>query len=247
MRNEELVDRLSHFLTKGMQKAIREFNLIEDGDRIGVALSGGKDSFGLLEVLRYRQRFAKEKYSLVALHVIGDSRGTDLPPYPQLEEWLKDRGLEYLIRPSFIAPDDAPPIPCERCTWNRRRTLFEMAEETGCNKVAFAHHLDDFAETALLNLIYHGRNETMAPISDYFGGKFKLIRPFTYVREKELVRFAAANDFPPPPPLCPIGCHTQRQKMKDIIHELEKESRKVRQNLVRSALRDMERRVKPPS
>jgi len=237
VRDETRCNRLAGLLMKKVNRAVYEFGMIEDGDRVAVALSGGKDSFSLLEVLRYRQRFVPERYSVMAVHVVGDARGPEMPPYPQFEEWLRSRGVEHLIRPSFVAEYEELPMSCERCTWNRRRTLFEMAKELGCNHVAFGHHLDDMAQTALLNLIFQGRNETMEPMRDYFEGELKLIRPLMYVPESELKRFAAAHEFPAPPPPCPRGEHTQRERMKELLAEMQRECRKVKHNLVRAALR----------
>lgn len=231
--------RLASFLLKKVNKAVYEFDMILDGDRIAVALSGGKDSFSLLEILRYRQQHVPEKHTLAAVHVIGDARGPKLPPYPQLEEWLQESEIEYLIRPTFLPDDEKLPMTCERCTWNRRRTLFEMARDLGCNKVAFGHHLDDLAETALLNVIHHGRNETMALNAEYFGGALTVIRPLAYVPESELRRFASAHEFPSPPPTCPRGEHTQRQRAKELIAEMKRDCPRVKSNLVRSALRAM--------
>ena len=230
------IERLAGNLMKKVNKAVYRYGMIADGDRIAVALSGGKDSFGLLEILRYRQRFVPEKYSVAAIHVIGDARGPDIPPPTELRKWLDDRGIEHLIRPTYLAENESLPMSCERCTWNRRRTLFTMAKELGCNKIAFGHHLDDLAETALMNLIFHGRNETMSPTADYFG-ELTLIRPLMLVPERELVRFAAANGFPNPPDPCPIGCHTRRQWAKDLIAEMRRSCPKVTSNLVRAALR----------
>lgn len=228
---------------KKVNRAVYEYGMIEDGDRVAVALSGGKDSFSLLEILRYRQRFAPERYTLVGIHVVGDARGPEMPPYPQFEEWLRDRGYEYLIRPSFVAEDEELPMSCERCTWNRRRTLFEMAKEMGCNRVAFGHHLDDMAQTALLNLIFQGRNETMEPVREFFGGELRLIRPLIYVPENEIRRFAAAHEFPAPPPACPRGEHTQRARMRELLVEMQRECRDVKKNLVRAALGKFGRRT----
>lgn len=230
------VERLAGNLMKKVNKAVYRYGMIGEGDRIAVALSGGKDSFGLLEVLRCRQRFVPEKYSIAAIHVIGDARGPDIPPPKELEKWLEDKGIEHLIRPTYLAENESLPMTCERCTWNRRRTLFEMASELGCNKIAFGHHLDDLAETALMNLVFQGRNETMSPTADYFG-EITLIRPLMLVPEYELKRFAAANQFPAPPDPCPIGCHTRRQWAKDLIAEMRKSCPKVTSNLVRAALR----------
>ncbi|HEY3297609.1 MAG TPA: ATP-binding protein, partial [Armatimonadota bacterium] len=159
--------------------------------------------------------------------------------HPELEEWLTANNIEYMIRPTFMAENEDVPIPCSRCTWNRRRTLFEMADELGCNKLAFGHHLDDLAETALLNLTYHGKNETMRPVREYFDGRISMIRPLMYVPEHELKRFSRAHDFPPPPSMCPRGEHTQRKRMKEIVAELERECHGATWNITRSALSTM--------
>lgn len=228
---------------KKLNRAVYEFGMILDGDRVAVALSGGKDSFSLLEVLMYRRRFVPETYSVAAIHVVGDARGPEeMPPYPQLEEWLKANGHEYVIRPSFIAEDETLPMTCDRCTWNRRRTIFEMAKELGCDRVAFGHHLDDMAETALMNLVFQGRNETMEPLREYFGGELSIIRPLMYVRESEIKRFAAAHDFPEPPPPCPRGHRTQRARMKELLAEMQRECRSVKRNLVRASLAEIRRK-----
>lgn len=239
LNSDKHLNKMAHFLLKKVNLVIRQFDMISDGDRIAVALSGGKDSFSLLSLLIHRQAFAMEKYSVAAIHVIGDARGADLPVHPELSEWLEKSGIEYEIRPTYMADGEQVPLSCQRCTWNRRRTLFEMAKDLGCNKLAFGHHLDDLAQTALLNLVYHGKNETMTPVREYFGGECTLIRPLAYVPEKELKRFAAAHDFPPPPSACPRGEHTQRQHMKSIIAEMRKGCRAADWNLAQSALKEM--------
>lgn len=240
---KELVDwidsRAAHFLWKRVGKTLREFRMIEDGDSVAVALSGGKDSFALLAVLIYGRAFFPGDYSITALHVIGDARGPHLPPHPALESWLTDHDVRFSIRPTYTAEGETLPCGCQRCTWNRRRTLFEAAIENGCSKIAFGHHLDDLAQTALLNLVHHGRNETMAPTREYLDGRLTIIRPLCLVRENELRRFAAAHRFPPPPPLCPRGEHSQRRKMKEILHEMHRDCHLAEWNLVQSALKAM--------
>lgn len=231
---------MAHFLLRKVNKAVRDFGMIQDGDRIAVALSGGKDSFSLLHLLDYRRRFAREKYEIFAIHVIGDARGRSLPPHPELAEWLDRNEVRYMISPTHIADDEQLPLPCPRCTWNRRRTLFEMAEKLSCNKLAFGHHLDDLAQTALLNLTFHGKNETMLPAREYFDGRITMIRPLVYVPERELKRFSRAYSFPPPPSPCPRGEHTERRRMRDIIIGLEHEHAGATWNIARSALKAMQ-------
>ena len=195
--------RLAFWLLKDINKAIRDFEMIHNGDRIGVALSGGKDSLSLLRLLDWRRRAVPEKYDLVALHILGDARGPECPQHPPLLDWLAGSGYEYAVETVIIPENEELLMDCQRCTWNRRRTLFQLGRECGCNVIAFGHHADDLAQTTLLNLLYSGQVETMTPQRDYFEGMLRLIRPLCYTAEKELRRFARANsDFPPPPPEC---------------------------------------------
>jgi len=233
--------RLAYWLLKDFNKAIRNFEMIQDGDRIGVAVSGGKDSLSLLRLLDWRRKSVPEKYELVALHIIGDARGPECPMHPPLVKWLKKNDYEYAIRPVIIAEDEVLPMNCQRCSSNRRRTLFQVFREMGCNVMAFGHHADDLAQTTLLNLLNGGQVETMNPRRDYFEGELRLIRPFCYIREKAIRRFALANpDFPPPPPECPISDDTRRQHAEILIRQAEDWAKNARTNLLRAGLRGNE-------
>lgn len=230
--------RLAYWLFKDINKAIRDFEMIRDGDRIGVAVSGGKDSLSLLRLLDWRQKSTPEKYELVALHILGDARGPACPTHPPLSEWLESSGYEYAIEPVIIAGDETLPMNCQRCSRNRRRTLFQVFRQMGCNVVAFGHHADDLAQTTLLNLLFGGRVETMTPRRDYFDGELRLIRPLCYTREKAIRRFARANpDFPAPPPECPISDDTRRQRAEELICQAEGWAKNARINLLRAGLR----------
>jgi len=234
-------DRLAYWLLKDIHKAIRDFAMIQDGDRIGVALSGGKDSLSLLRLLDWRRQSVLEKYELVALHVIGDARGPACPSYPPLLEWLKNCGYEYAIEPVITPEDETLPMNCQRCTHNRRRTLFQVSRQMECNVIAFGHHADDLAQTTLLNLLFGARSETMAPRRDYFDGELRLIRPLCYTREKAIRRFARANpDFPPPPPNCPLSDETRRLRAEELIQQAEVWAKDARKNLLRAGLRGNE-------
>ena len=162
--------RLAYWLFKDINKAIRDFEMIQDGDRIGVAVSGGKDSLSLLRLLDWRRKSVPEKYELVALHIIGDARGPECPTHPPLSEWLENSGYEFAVEPVIIPEDEHLPMNCQRCTRNRRRTLFQVFRQMGCNVIAFGHHADDLAQTTLLNLLFGARVETMSPRRDYFIG-----------------------------------------------------------------------------
>lgn len=233
--------RLAYWLLKDINKAIRDFEMIQDGDRIGVAVSGGKDSLSLLRLLDWRQKSVPQKYELAAVHIIGDARGPECPSHPPLIEWLEKSGYQFAIKPIIIPDDEVLPMNCQRCTWNRRHTLFQVFRELGCNVVAVGHHADDLAQTTLLNLLFGGRVETMSPRRDYFNGELRLIRPLCYTREKAIRRFARANpDFPPPPPECPISDDSRRQHAEKLIRGAEGWAKSARTNLLRAGLRGNE-------
>jgi tRNA 2-thiocytidine biosynthesis protein TtcA len=229
--------RLAYWLQKDLDKAIRDFDMIQDGDRIAVAISGGKDSLSMLRLLDVRRRTSPEKYSLVAVHVLGDSLGPRETENRVLVDWLETNGYEYAVKAMMLADGEVLPMNCQRCAWNRRRTLFEIAHQYDCNKVALGHHADDLAQTTLLNLITSGKVETMAPKANYFDGTLFIIRPMCYLAEKTIRRFASASSFPPPPPDCPRSNNSRRQQTEELIRQAEKWCRNIRTNLLRVGLR----------
>jgi tRNA 2-thiocytidine biosynthesis protein TtcA len=235
-------EKLAYYLLKKVNKAIREHHLIADGDRLAVAVSGGKDSLSLLRLLCLRQRSARERYDAAAVHVIPAAdapcgRGEDTSA---LEAWLQGEDVAYAFVPMEEAdgqPERRGQSPCFHCAWRRRKAIFLAAERLGCNKVAFGHHADDIAQTTLLNLFYQGRLETMRPRVEFFGGKLTVIRPLAYVPEKELVRFAAACEFPPPPSPCANADASRRVLMAQILRTVEETYPKVKINLWRAVER----------
>jgi tRNA 2-thiocytidine biosynthesis protein TtcA len=229
-------ERLAYWLLKTINPAIREWNMIADGDRVAVAVSGGKDSLSLLRLLDLRRAAVPERYELAALHVPGDANGPAAAAHAPLLEWLAARGYETIIAPFNLTEGEALPIDCPRCTRLRRKALFEAAHSAGCRVVAFGHHADDLAQTTLLNLLYHGRAETMPPVRDYFDGAVRLIRPLCFTREKDIRRFARACDFPPPPPACPLGDRTRRQLARDLLAQAEEQARDAVKNLCKAGL-----------
>lgn len=231
--------RLAYWLLKSVNQAIREFDMIRAGDRIAVAVSGGKDSLSLLQLLAIRLKNVPIKYTLCAIHIIGDSRGPGQVPFPPLVEWLEAQRIETAVEPMMISDDEILPMSCRRCTWNRRRTLFEVAGRLDCNVVALGHTADDLAQTTLLNLISSGKVETMAPTADYFGGVFRLIRPLCYLYEREIRRFSKASEHPPPPQECQRSGNTRRQQVESIIQQAEPWCREIRVNLLRAGLKEI--------
>jgi tRNA 2-thiocytidine biosynthesis protein TtcA len=230
--------RLAFWLLKDINRAIHEFSMIKDGDRIAVAVSGGKDSYSLLRLLDVRRIATREKYDLMAIHIIGDSAGPGTIPHPPLLDWLEQSGFEFSIVPLVLPQGETLPLDCRRCTWNRRKMLFETALRCGCNVVAFGHHADDLAQTTLLNLLFHGSVETMSPHRIYFDGKIRIIRPLCYTAEKDIRRFAKESRFPPPPPNCSRSEHSRRKLVADLIRQVEPDCKNAKINLLRAGLRN---------
>ena len=234
-------DRREYFLLKGVNKAIRDYGMVADGDRIAVALSGGKDSFALLRLLWARRFRVHEGYDLVTVHVAPDSAtcgGGDASA--ETAAYAASLGLEHVVVPLGAptgTPGRANQSPCFHCAWRRRKALFQIAEQMGCNKVALGHHADDLAQTTLMNVLFQGRAETMEPKVSFFEDKLILIRPLAYIREKEIVRFAKMADFQVVSQPCPNTERSRRVLMREIIDQVNGVCPKVRINLMRAGLK----------
>ena len=223
------------YISKRVGKAITDYDMLADGDKIAVAVSGGKDSLTLLRVLKDRQRFVPIKYQLLAVHI-------DLG-YPSmhpkiLAEYFKSQGLNYHIeKVDILKGKTRKDITCFWCAWNRRKALFETAVRSGCNKVALGHHHDDIVETILLNLFFNGEISAMAPKQELFNGKIIIIRPLAYVEEDMIRRFARGAAFPHEKCSCPNSFTSKRTKIERMIKELEKICPDIKKNIFRSVKR----------
>ncbi len=235
-RTPHEADRLAFFLLKRVNRAIRDYGMIRDGDRIAVAVSGGKDSLSLLQLLDARRRSAPERYDLVAIHIRGNAQGPSAPHRP-LEEWLAQTGIPFVCEDMALPPEEPLPMNCQRCAWNRRRQLFQTAHRLGCNVVALGHHADDLAQTVLINLLQQGRTDGMVPHAEYFDGLIRLIRPLIYVPEKELRRLARLRGFPPPPPSCPRSQSSKREEAAELLRQAQQAFPQAALHLCRLSLR----------
>lgn len=228
--------RLAYFMLKTINRAIRDYQMIEEGDRVAVAVSGGKDSLGLLYLLDVHRRYVRERYELAAFHIQGDAAGP-APGHAPLEAWLAQTGIPYVIEKADIPEGETLPMTCQRCAHHRRRQLFLMADRLGYNVIALGHHADDLATTALLNLLQGGRCDGgMAPRADYFEGRFRLIRPLIYTSEKEMLRLARALGLPPAPPDCPRRRDSARTAAAELLAAITPRFPNARANLSRLAL-----------
>ena len=223
----------AQWLLKSVNRAVREFGLIEDGDRIAVGVSGGKDSRTLLELLIHGVDIPGT-YEVVAVHIDGAAVG--LPALvATLEPWFRELGVEYEIAPLDVPENEPLPMDCFRCSWNRRKALFFAADRMGCNKVAFGHHADDAAVTTLMSLMYKGKLETMEPSLDFFGGRFTVIRPLIYLPESDIVRYVKTREWTfASEQTCPRGDDARRVHFERFLATFsDKEREQFRANLWR--------------
>ena len=230
------IDPLAHTLLKSVNRAARDFDLIADGDRIAVGISGGKDSRVLLDLL-LRGVNIPGTYKISAIHI--DGAGVGLPPLvPVLEPWFQKLGITYAIAPLEVPDGEKLPMDCFRCSWNRRKALFLAAERLGCNKVAYGHHADDAAVTTLMSLLYKGRLESMAPRLSFFEGHFIVIRPLIYLAAADIARYARLRGWTfPTEQQCPRSDTTRRGHIERFLSTFSaKEQAQFRANLWRTTL-----------
>ncbi|MGB0662409.1 MAG: tRNA 2-thiocytidine(32) synthetase TtcA [Pontibacterium sp.] len=243
-------NKLQKRLRREVGKAIEDFNMIEDGDKVMVCLSGGKDSYTLLDILMNLQKSAPISFEIVAVNM--DQKQPGFPEHV-LPAYLESIGVEYHIieRDTYSVVKELVPegkTTCALCSRLRRGTLYGFAEEIGANKLALGHHRDDILETFFLNMFYGGKLKSMPPklVSD--DGKNMVIRPLAYAREKDIAEYAELRQYPIIPcNLCGSQDGLQRQVIKEMMQSWDKshpgrlESMfRALQNVVPSHLADTE-------
>lgn len=215
-----------------MGKAVHTREMIADGDHILVAVSGGKDSMSLLWLLRERIKRVNIDYRITAVHV---DPGFGADSAGQLKAFFGEQGFEHHVIKSDIGPKAHGPEnrenPCFLCSRLRRKMLFDLAAEIGCNKLAFGHHKDDLIETFFLNVFYGASISTMLPVQKLFGGRLTVIRPLYLLNESTIRKFSAAMDWPEINLGCPTAGSSKRETIKEMLWSFYRSNRKIKGNI----------------
>ena len=215
-----------------VRRAVDDYQMIEDGDRICVGISGGKDSLALLAGLANLRYFYPKKFELVALTV---DMGFDGVDYAEIEAFCRELDVPYHVKKTEIAQIifdiRKEKNPCSLCAKMRRGVLHSTAKELGCNKIAFGHHFDDVVETFMLNLFHEGRIGCFQPVTYLSRADITLIRPLLYMPEKDVRYFANHENLPVVKSPCPADGHTEREEMKKLLDSLERQHKGLRHRI----------------
>lgn len=232
-------------INKQFGRATIGYSMLEDGDKILVALSGGKDSLTLLQLMAERSRIFKPRISIIAAHVtmINIPYKADIG---YLKEFCQSLGVElHILESGFDASTDTRKSPCFLCSWNRRKALFTLAQERGCNKIALGHNMDDFIETMLMNVTFQGAFSAMAPVMKMEKFPITVIRPLCLVNENDVEEYAKESNFPQQIKNCPYEDSSNRKAMKDLLAHLERLNPEARYNLW-GAMSNIQAELLPP-
>ena len=217
-----------------VRRAIDDYNMIDDGDKIAVGVSGGKDSLTLLYALQGLMRFYPKKFSITAITV---DLGLGIQKLDDIKNLCKQLGVDYHIVDTdigkIIFEDRLESNPCSLCAKMRKGALNEKALELGCNKIAYAHHRDDVIETMLLSLIYEGRFHCFSPYTYLDRTGLYVIRPMIYMNECDVIGFQNKSKLPVAKNPCPVDGHTKRQYVKDLLQKINKENPGVKDRFFR--------------
>lgn len=200
---------------------MHDYQMLEDGDRVLLALSGGVDSLALAWTLSFWQTKAPINYTLHAItvdHEFWKEHEGAVSPRESIGTQVTPLGIEYSVERAWDMTEENR--SCYQCARNRRSQLFDLARQRGYNKIALGHHKDDLIETLFLNLLYSGNISTMLPKQQLFEGRLSLIRPLAYLEKDEVIDIAEGHGMKPVPNLCPLADDTRREKVRSILADI---------------------------
>lgn len=215
-------EKVERKIASRMNKALSKFRLIDDGDHVLIAVSGGKDSLCLLEMLGRRMKIAKPSFTADAVHIRMDNirYETDVR---YLEDFAGMYGIRmHCVTTGFDVRSDSRKSPCFLCSWNRRKQLFMKAQELGCNKIALGHHMDDIIHTAMMNEFFQGHFSTMPALLKMRKMPLTIIRPLCMVDEKDIGRYASYRKYEKQVKQCPYETDSHRADMRCVFDKIEK-------------------------
>ena len=214
------------------RQAIQTYNMIENGDRIAVGVSGGKDSLVMLEALKTLGTFYTNKFELTAVSIDNGFENTD---FAAISDYCKNREIKHIVIKTHIkeiAFDNLrDKTPCSLCARMRRAALCEAAIDNGCNKLALGHNKNDAIETYVMNLIYNANPMCFEPVTHYEDKKITIIRPLVFASEYEISKCAQSLGLPVMNKICPFDGNTQREDVKNLISSLKKQHRHADRNI----------------
>lgn len=215
-----------------VRRAIDDYNMIQDGDKIAVGISGGKDSLTLLYALHSLKIFYPKKFEL---HAVTVDLGFNNLNLDVIKDLCKKFEIEYTIVKTDIAniifEERKETNPCSLCAKMRKGALNDAIKAAGCNKVAYAHHKDDVVETMLMSLIYEGRFHTFSPVTYLDRTEITVIRPLIYMTEADVIGFVNKNNVPVVKSPCPADGHTKREYVKELLRNINKETPGVKSRM----------------
>lgn len=223
-----------------MRCAMEKYNMVDDGDKIAVGVSGGKDSVALLVGLAHLRRFYPKKFELIAITL--DPCFDDIDgDYSEISKICEQFSIPYIIKRTELAKiifqTREEKNPCSLCARMRRGSLHDIAKENGCNKIALGHHMDDAAETFMMNLLNLGQIGCFSPVSYLSRKDLYMIRPMIFATEKDVKKAVNKSNLPVVKSLCPVDKKTQREDVKNLLNELEKDYPALRKKIVGSLQR----------
>ncbi len=220
-----------------VRKAVEDFNMIEEGDKIAIGISGGKDSLTLLYAMSYLRKFYPKKFDVIGVAV---DVGFGNINFDKIQELCDELEVEFHVVKTEIAKIvfdiREESNPCSLCAKMRKGALNDAVKKLGCNKVAFGHHKDDLVETMMMSLIFEGRLHTFSPVTFWERSGITLIRPLLYMYEGEVKGFVREKNLPVVKSPCPVDGSTKREYAKDLVNQINREHPGAKGKMYRAAM-----------